>query len=133
MAQLKQRIAMTSYLNPLAADEVARYVDHRLRVAGLTDSNNPKPAIRKAVDQKTSVVPTHDASLGQVVVKLRLSFPETRRVVLQWMSWLNDRLSGAGRALYRSFPRATDTLGWSFRFAGGQGEAQSKAEEEAQV
>jgi general secretion pathway protein A len=36
MAQLQQRIAVTSRLYPLTPDEVALYIDHRLRVAGLT-------------------------------------------------------------------------------------------------
>jgi type II secretory pathway predicted ATPase ExeA len=34
LAQLRQRIAIQAQLNPLSADEVARYVQHRLKVAG---------------------------------------------------------------------------------------------------
>jgi type II secretory pathway predicted ATPase ExeA len=35
MVQLRQRIAMTSRLDPLTPGEVALYIEHRLRVAGL--------------------------------------------------------------------------------------------------
>ena len=35
LAQLRQRIAVTGWLHPLGPDEVGRYIEHRLRVAGL--------------------------------------------------------------------------------------------------
>jgi general secretion pathway protein A len=34
MVQLEQRLSMTNWLKPLAPDETASYIDHRLRVAG---------------------------------------------------------------------------------------------------
>src|SRR5260370_10338742 len=34
LSQLRQRIAILSRLEPLSADETARYIEHRLKVAG---------------------------------------------------------------------------------------------------
>jgi general secretion pathway protein A len=47
LVQLEQRVALTGWLNPLPTDEVGRYVEHRLRAAGLKTAS---PFSEKAIE-----------------------------------------------------------------------------------
>lgn len=57
MSQLKQRIVITRHLEPLSTEETARYIDHRLRVAGLLDVQVFEPEAVALIARQSHGVP----------------------------------------------------------------------------
>jgi general secretion pathway protein A len=57
LAQLRQRIAVQAQLNPLSTDEVARYVRHRLKVAGYEGSELFTPAALRLIADASRGIP----------------------------------------------------------------------------
>jgi general secretion pathway protein A len=57
MAQLEQRLSMTNWLKPLTSDETARYIDHRLRVAGSVGAHLMSAEALEAIAAQSGGIP----------------------------------------------------------------------------
>jgi general secretion pathway protein A len=57
LRQLRQRVSLLSTLAPLPAEEVARYVNHRLRVAGRTEDPLFTPAATRMISELSEGIP----------------------------------------------------------------------------
>jgi type II secretory pathway predicted ATPase ExeA len=57
LAQLRQRIAIQAQLNPLSPEEVARYVQHRLKVAGYEGPELFSPAALRLIADASRGIP----------------------------------------------------------------------------
>lgn len=57
LRQLRQRITVRYHIEPLSAEDVARYIDHRLKVAGATDRPSFEPNAIKRIHRYTGGCP----------------------------------------------------------------------------
>ncbi len=57
LRQLRQRLAFNYHLPPLSADAMARYVEHRLQVAGCPEPDLFTPAALKALERGSGGIP----------------------------------------------------------------------------
>jgi general secretion pathway protein A len=57
LSQLRQRIAVLSHLEPFTAAETARYVDHRLKVAGYCGKPLFEPSAVSLIAQRSQGIP----------------------------------------------------------------------------
>ncbi|MGB7845006.1 MAG: AAA family ATPase, partial [Candidatus Acidiferrum sp.] len=57
LAQLRQRIAIQAQLNPLSAQEVARYIQHRLKVAGYEGPELFSPSALRLIADASHGIP----------------------------------------------------------------------------
>ena len=57
LVQLQQRIALTGWLHPLAPDEVGRYIEHRLRVAGRSGASPFNEAATETIARHSGGIP----------------------------------------------------------------------------
>ena len=57
LRQLRQRVSLLSTLKPFAADEVGKYIEHRLRAAGRQDNAIFTPAAVKMIAEMSEGIP----------------------------------------------------------------------------